>query len=525
MADKAIGELPALAKVQNNSLIPVEQNGAAGHMTGEQFADWARESASAYTQQALNAANAAEDAADKAESASLHPPYIGANGNWWVWNATAEAFEDSGVASTGPQGETGPQGATGPQGETGAQGPQGETGPRGEPGPQGETGPQGPDGDDGVSPTVTVAEIAGGHRVTITDAEHPEGQTFDVMDGADGGGGESVTVDAALSNTSTNPVQNKVITAALSGKLADPGSGTAGQVLKKTASGTEWANESGGSSYTLPVATSSTLGGVQPAGKTDAMTQSVGVDGSGALWTAPGSDGDAVAAGDGVGIAEDATTGAKVISVLLPTKAVTQAEYDALSDAEKAADVTYIITDAAAAPDPYRWRAVELIPVDFSAARTVTRAGLGEVALPCPIYPSRYVYEFRLTLYGGGFASGGTGDTVEPHLLSENEDAELGSFSTTNGSSDTTLTFPNVQVRELRQFRNAGRAHCIGYGYFGGTYVAPGSDNYGTTLRADPFDGIESEVFTRAKANLANDNLITFGFTLEYRAVAERSAT
>lgn len=43
-----------------------------------------------------------------------------------------------------------------------------------------------------------------------------------------------------------------------------------------------------GSSYTLPVATETTLGGVKPVTKTDAMTQAVGVDAGGALWTAPG---------------------------------------------------------------------------------------------------------------------------------------------------------------------------------------------------------------------------------------------
>lgn len=40
-----------------------------------------------------------------------------------------------------------------------------------------------------------------------------------------------------------------------------------------------------GSSYTLPIASETTLGGVKPVTKTDAMTQSVGVDEAGALWT------------------------------------------------------------------------------------------------------------------------------------------------------------------------------------------------------------------------------------------------
>lgn len=71
-------------------------------------------------------------------------------------------------------------------------------------------------GTDGYSPVVTITTITGGHRVTITDEAHPQGQSFDVMDGTGGGG--TVTVDDALSGTSENPVQNKVIKAALDGK-------------------------------------------------------------------------------------------------------------------------------------------------------------------------------------------------------------------------------------------------------------------------------------------------------------------
>lgn len=44
------------------------------------------------------------------------------------------------------------------------------------------------DGTDGYSPAVTITDIEGGHRVTITDAEHPQGQSFDVLDGQGGGG-------------------------------------------------------------------------------------------------------------------------------------------------------------------------------------------------------------------------------------------------------------------------------------------------------------------------------------------------
>lgn len=49
---------------------------------------------------------------------------------------------------------------------------------------KGATGATGADGQDGVSPAVTITSITGGHQVKITDAAHPTGQTFDVMDGA-----------------------------------------------------------------------------------------------------------------------------------------------------------------------------------------------------------------------------------------------------------------------------------------------------------------------------------------------------
>ena len=55
-------------------------------------------------------------------------------------------------------------------------------------GQQGEQGEQGEPGQDGYSPTVTVENITGGHRVTVTDAQGQH--TFDVMDGEQGEQGE-----------------------------------------------------------------------------------------------------------------------------------------------------------------------------------------------------------------------------------------------------------------------------------------------------------------------------------------------
>nr|DAV24893.1 MAG TPA: tail fiber protein [Bacteriophage sp.] len=78
----------------------------------------------------------------------------------------------------GDTGNTGPQGPKGEKGDTGLTGPQGSQGEKGD---TGNTGPQGPQGSDGYSPTVTVTDINGGHRVTIIDANGSK--TFDVMDG------------------------------------------------------------------------------------------------------------------------------------------------------------------------------------------------------------------------------------------------------------------------------------------------------------------------------------------------------
>lgn len=82
-------------------------------------------------------------------------------------------------------------------------------------GATGATGATGVAGSDGYSPTVAITNITGGHRVTITDANGTH--SFDVMDGEDGEG-SSITVDSALSDSSTNPVQNKVVKKALDGK-------------------------------------------------------------------------------------------------------------------------------------------------------------------------------------------------------------------------------------------------------------------------------------------------------------------
>lgn len=68
----------------------------------------------------------------------------------------------------------------------GQNGINGTDGKDGKDGKDGINGTDGSDGQDGVSPAITITEITGGHAITITDALHPNGQTFNVMNGTDG---------------------------------------------------------------------------------------------------------------------------------------------------------------------------------------------------------------------------------------------------------------------------------------------------------------------------------------------------
>ena len=227
---------------------------------------------------------------------------------------------------TGPRGLTGLTGATGPKGDkgdkgdkgaTGAVGPQGPAGPKGDKGDTGATGPAGANGKDYVLTEADKQEIAGMVEVT-------------------GGGGAAID-DTTPSTTTTyssqkiedelsalneaNAAQNTEIAkkvndadlakVAKSGSYTDltnkPTIPTVPEALKNpnklTFTGAVTAEYDGSSavsveipaggtgSYTLPVASPTTLGGVMPAAKTGEMTQAVGVDEAGGLWTMAGGGG------------------------------------------------------------------------------------------------------------------------------------------------------------------------------------------------------------------------------------------
>lgn len=138
------------------------------------------------------AKEAAEEAAHAAAGAASAAPEI-INGTWWTYNAVTEEWEDTGVSATGP---AGPTGAAGPKGDP---------------------------GDDGVTPEITVTDITGGHRVTITDGSSTE--TIDVMNGAKGDTGNTgatgATPNLTIGTVSTlNPDQSA--TATITGTAENP---------------------------------------------------------------------------------------------------------------------------------------------------------------------------------------------------------------------------------------------------------------------------------------------------------------
>lgn len=129
-----------------------------------------------------------EQAIEEVEELSQNPPYIGTNGNWYIWDTSTGQYIDSGIdasitVSIADVTMLAPD-ATPYVTNTGT-----DTDPIFHLFiPRGQAGQNGQDGTDGVSPAVTITPITGGHRVTIIDKDHPSGQNFDVMDGQSGTG-------------------------------------------------------------------------------------------------------------------------------------------------------------------------------------------------------------------------------------------------------------------------------------------------------------------------------------------------
>lgn len=101
MADKSIVDLQETTELYDNGLLVVCQNGETQKMQGQTLKKYVETAAD--VQEAKEAAERATAAADRAEQASMHPPYIGENGNWFVWDTEQGGFSDSGFSSQAVQ--------------------------------------------------------------------------------------------------------------------------------------------------------------------------------------------------------------------------------------------------------------------------------------------------------------------------------------------------------------------------------------------------------------------------------------
>lgn len=119
--EAAIGDLPGIADLYDDTLLPVEQQGEARHMTGAQWKAYAQagvhqyvesahtaarqaaeasDAACAYAQDAGKSAGEAADSAASARQYSGKPPMI-QDGRWWTWNAEKQEYVDTGEAARG----------------------------------------------------------------------------------------------------------------------------------------------------------------------------------------------------------------------------------------------------------------------------------------------------------------------------------------------------------------------------------------------------------------------------------------
>lgn len=200
------GELVIARKANGKRKLVVGKPGGSSYANSEVV--WDAEQAETY----MNTTK------DLSENVNVFVPHIDSSGIL-TWTNKAGLDNPSPITIKGIKGDPGEKGDKGDRGEQGAQGIQG---PRGIQGEQGERGVQGAQGPAGNAATITIGNVttsAPGTSASVTNRGTSSAAVLDFVlpkgkDGADGG----VTVDDALSSTSTNPVQNKAIYNALLNK-------------------------------------------------------------------------------------------------------------------------------------------------------------------------------------------------------------------------------------------------------------------------------------------------------------------
>lgn len=234
------------------------------------------------------------------------------------WERSKSTTAPAAESIKGPKGDQGARGETGAQGPTGPQGP---AGPRGETGAKGETGPQGPAGPAGSDASVTGESIAAalGYRpanapdvllCTISGAGTSaspftcDKTTAQIYEAAQAGKQVYAVSNGIFCSLSFTDEHMARFTKVISTDTLNGMQGYA-TLITVQSNGKVSAKETGleqTSNRVDTISASSTVAEYpsakavwdvlpHPEAKTDAMTQAVGKDADGKLWTAPGGGG------------------------------------------------------------------------------------------------------------------------------------------------------------------------------------------------------------------------------------------
>ena len=194
----------ANAKISENNAEASKEAAQSAATTASNFANASRSSANEAKTYRDNAKTYMDNAKNYSENVNVFTPSVSTSGVL-SWTNKAGLANPPSVNIKGEKGDQGLQGIQGVQGV------------------KGDTGAKGDRGATGAAATIRIGTVttgASGSEAVVTNVGTANDAVFNFTlprgeKGADGG----IDIDTALSDTSTNPVQNKVIKAALDNKV------------------------------------------------------------------------------------------------------------------------------------------------------------------------------------------------------------------------------------------------------------------------------------------------------------------